>query len=175
MGRTVRMIKCGWGHPKKDDGKYIPLYSSCFEEADKSWSEGYHNWQKGLRSDTKGGWKEIEYKYKNLRYCDWDCRRPDPDDYMPKWLKEEANMYVMYEDTSEGTPISPPFETPEELARWLVDNKASSFGSCTATYEQWLYVCKGGWSPSMVISDGRAQSGVEAMGDNSKQLRDYDT
>lgn len=42
---------------------------------------------------------------------------------------------MIYETCSEGSPISPAFETPEELARWLTDN---SFGSMTATYEQWL-------------------------------------
>jgi len=57
---------------------------------------------------------------------------------------------MMYENTSEGTPISPPFETPEELARWLADNNASAFGGMTATYEQWLATCKGLYAPSMV-------------------------
>jgi len=30
------------------------------------------------------------------------------------------------------------FTTPKELARWLEDNNASSFGSSTTTYDEWL-------------------------------------
>ena len=70
---------------------------------------------------------------------------------------------MMYEDTTEGTPISPAFATPEELARWLADTGASAFGDSTATYEQWLHVCKGGWAPSAVIDINGMRSGVEAM------------
>lgn len=57
---------------------------------------------------------------------------------MPQWPENEATHYMMYEDTSEGTPISPAFATKEELARWLTDTGASAFGRLTATYEQWL-------------------------------------
>ena len=63
---------------------------------------------------------------------------PLEEEFMPLWPAEEATHYMMYEDTTEGTPISPAFETPELLARWLVDNKASSFAYSTASYESWL-------------------------------------
>jgi len=70
---------------------------------------------------------------------------------------------VMYENTSEGTPISPmfPLEQREELAEWLADNNASAFGSMTATKEQWLATIEQGWAVSMVYSTGKgARSGV---------------
>lgn len=75
---------------------------------------------------------------------------------------------MMYENTSEGTPISPAFETPEELAHWLADNGASAFGSETASYESWLRICRGGFAPGMIITqhaDGieTIQNGVEAL------------
>jgi hypothetical protein len=82
---------------------------------------------------------------------------------MPNWPAEQRTHYMMYEDTSEGTPISPAFETPEELARWLVDNKASAFSDMTADYEHWLRAARGAWSPGMVIADGVMQSGVQAL------------
>jgi len=88
---------------------------------------------------------------------------PDPDDYMPSWTEEEKTHIMMYQNTSEGTPISPAFETPEELARWLADNNASAFGDEGATYEQWLGMCKSGWAPSAVMSGGVLQSGVAAL------------
>ncbi len=77
---------------------------------------------------------------------------PDYDDYMPDWRDEERTHYQMYEDTSEGTPISPVLESPEVLARWLVDNEASAFAGQTASYESWLRVANGGFAPSMIIT-----------------------
>ena len=87
--------------------------------------------------------------------------RPDPADYMPEFPEGEATGWCMYETTSEGTPISPVFETPEELARWLADTGASSFGSSTATYEQWLSMIRAGWAPSAVATSEGVSSGVE--------------
>ncbi|MCK5445108.1 MAG: hypothetical protein KAI73_05745, partial [Rhodospirillaceae bacterium] len=73
--------------------------------------------------------------------------------------------WQMYETTSEGTPISPPMETPELLARWLADNNASAFAKDTATYEQWLSTIKRGFAPSAIMGDGKLESGVAALGD----------
>lgn len=75
----------------------------------------------------------------------------------------EGDGWQMWETTSEGSPISPVFATPEELARWLADNGASTFGSDTGTYEQWLRMITGaGWAPSAVVDERGVRSGVEA-------------
>lgn len=60
--------------------------------------------------------------------------------------------YQMWETTSEGSPISPVFASPEELARWLADNKASWFGDATATYDQWMSLI--GDAPVEEVDDG---------------------
>jgi hypothetical protein len=172
MGREVRMVKSGWSHPKTEQGVYIPLLGWSFEEEDKEWSEEYAKWQEGLVSDYEGGWKPMDASLAGLRYTDYSGDRPSPDNYMPQWSEGEAILFVMYENTSEGTPISPAFETPEELARWLADTGASSFGDSTATYEQWLYVCKGGFAPSAVIENGVLMSGVEVMGNDVLQEKE---
>ena len=68
----------------------------------------------------------------------------------------------MWETTSEGSPISPVFPTPQALARWLADSGASSFGAQTATYETWLAMIeRTGWAPSMIVAGGVVKSGVE--------------
>lgn len=75
--------------------------------------------------------------------------------------------WQMWESTSEGSPISPVFETPEKLARWLEKSKASAFGGDTATYDEWLKMIRAGWAPSAVLNtaDGRGlRSGVSAVG-----------
>lgn len=46
--------------------------------------------------------------------------------------------WQMWETTSEGSPMSPVFATPEELARWLADTGASVFGSNTLDYAGWM-------------------------------------
>jgi hypothetical protein len=172
MGREIRMIKPGWEHPKYPDdhyeshrrGRYIPLYRGGFVARDAEWNEEYAKWQEGfVRSYAAGEtWRPRE-PGDGPRYTDYAGSRPSPDDFMPDWPEGEATLLVMYEDTSEGTPISPGFETPEELARWLADNGASSFGDMTATYEQWLSMAKRGWAPSMVLSSAGMESGVAAL------------
>ena len=96
-----------------------------------------------------------------MNFSEWHGERPKKEDYMPEWPEEMLTHIMMYEDTSEGTPISPAFTTPEELAKWLADNNASAFGDMTATYEQWLNVCRGAFAPSLVIDEHGMRSGVE--------------
>ncbi len=75
-----------------------------------------------------------------------------------------GDAWQMWETTSEGSPISPPMSTPELLARWLADNKASAFGDEGASYESWLRMIVGtGWAPSAVLIGGHMMSGVEAV------------
>jgi hypothetical protein len=88
---------------------------------------------------------------------------PNKEDFMPDWTAEQCTHLMMYEDTSEGTPISPAFKTPEELARWLADNGASAFGGEGASYEGWLRVARGGFAPSAVAINGVLVNGVDAL------------
>ena len=79
----------------------------------------------------------------------------------------EAYGWQMWEDTSEGSPISPIFDNPEDLARWLTDTGASAFGGQTADYEAWLKAVIRGYSPSAVMTiseqEMKLQSGVEGF------------
>lgn len=84
------------------------------------------------------------------------------------WVETEppdGPGYQMWETVSEGSPISPVFETPEALARWLADTGASASGDQTATYDQWLNVCKGAYAPTMVMDAKGLRSGVAATED----------
>ena len=81
---------------------------------------------------------------------------------MRAFAEGTATHFMMYKTCSEGTPISPAFATPEELAHWLADTGASSFGRMTSPYEAWLRVCQGGYAPSAVYdSQHGLRSGVE--------------
>ena len=141
MSREVRRVSQDWRHPKDERGHFIPMH------------ETFPYNQAEIEEGLRDGWLEGNPPYYNFAV-------------MPQWNEIEKTHYQMYETVSEGTPISPIMESPEMLARWLTDNKASASGRMTANYEQWLTVCKGGYAPSMVYIPGRGLiSGVEALND----------
>lgn len=169
MGREVRRVPGDWQHPKNASGDYIPLLNRSFAEDDRAWTEGWEKWQQGLcRSySDPSGWEPVDPEHRGMRFSEYDCSRPDPDDYMPDWPEAQRTHLMMYENTSEGTPISPAFKTPEELARWLTNNGASAFGSLVGTYEGWLSVAQGEVAIGMIVSDGRIVSGVDALAETA--------
>jgi len=68
--------------------------------------------------------------------------------------------YQIWETVSEGSPISPVFSTPEDLARHMATTRWG--GDRGTSYETWLKFINGpGWAPSMVVVDGVLKSGVE--------------
>ena len=148
MGREVRRVPADWQHPKDElTGHHKPLFDGDYEVDAKEFLE---------MANTKSLQEALEYM---------GC--PDREDYMPSWPEDQRTHLMMYETCSEGTPISPAFETPEELARWLTDNEASPFGGSTASYEGWLRVARGGFACSAVISNGAMTSGVDGLSDNA--------
>lgn len=162
MGREIRMVPANWNHPAKvvDRGniQFVPLLGGSFPERASQYAAEKEKWDHGEFPDWAGE------ESKKLSFEEFEGQAPNADDYMPEWKLEEKTHLMMYEDTSEGTPISPAFATPEELARWLTENGASSFGSSTATYEQWLSTCKRGFAISAVYTPSTGLvSGVEAM------------
>lgn len=165
MGREVRRVTATWEHPKNDNGNYKPLLGMSFTEQLKNWEEGREQWEKGFRKswDDENPWKPKEADELEMSYEEWTGEKPIIDYYMPEWKESELTHIQMYEDTSEGTPISPVFDNAEDLARWLADNNASSFGSSTATYEQWLSTINRGWAPSMIMDNNGLRSGVEVL------------
>jgi hypothetical protein len=140
MGREVRRVSKDWEHPKDEKGNYIPMHDEFVYNKEEI--------EEGLRD----GWLKDDPPF-------YGC------DVMPQWTEEEKTHYQMYENVTEGTPISPVFETPEELATWLVESGADSGAGRRATYEQWLRVCKGGFAPTFIMTTGpdgcKIESGVE--------------
>lgn len=170
MGRELRMIKPGWEHPQDgfySDGtiRYQPLIGRPFTESLAQWELGNAQWEAGLVEDwhpsKPSAWKLKEDIHANMTFAEWYGQKPVREEYMPEWAPSEATKFVMYEDTSEGTPISPAFDTPEELAHWLADTGASALGGMTASYESWLSTAKRGWSVSGVIINGEMRPGTD--------------
>lgn len=139
MGREVRRVPATWEHPKDARGRFIPMHQH-FSYNEEEIAEG-----------LRDGWLENKPPHYGVAV-------------MPDWPEAERTHWQMYETTSEGTPISPVMPTPEALARWLDENKASAFADFTATYDQWLAMIECGWAPSAAIESGVVRSGVEAFG-----------
>jgi len=146
MGREVRKVPADWEHPKVR-GSHVPLFDH-YRTAVSDWDEHAAEFDRG-----EGFYHEHGYARPGDTYADHECDRPEPSDYMPDWPDGERTHFMMYEDTSEGTPISPAFESGEELARWLADNRVSSFGlSRPAPYEWWLKCIEGTVFTGMVMT-----------------------
>lgn len=85
-----------------------------------------------------------------------------------EWAPTEppaGDGYQMWETVTDGSPISPVFATPEELAQYMVD---APWGADEGTdYETWLKFINGpGWAPSVVADNNGVRSGVEAVTDD---------
>ena len=127
----------------------------------------------GFGHDAINCWVCVKAKAKRLKYptscavCKgegslWDS--PENKHRAEHWKQLEpptGDGYQMWETVSEGSPVSPVFATPEELARYLADSKESS-----ANYEQWLAMIHGpGWAMSAVSTPEHGfQTGVQACG-----------
>lgn len=65
----------------------------------------------------------------------------------------EGDGWQMWETTSEGSPISPVFATPEELAAWCI-NGVTVFGGTKASRDQWLKIITGEDFAHVTIAPG---------------------
>lgn len=73
---------------------------------------------------------------------------PNPDEYMPK-----GEWYQLFETISEGSPITPPFATKEELVEWL--SKNPDFWGTQWNPEAAKDVVESGHAMSMIMANGK--------------------
>lgn len=176
MGREIRMVPPNWDHPKvmRQNGRegYQPMFDDRFENAAKEWKEGFAKWEAGERPSyysKEEGEPEPEF---------WEYNGEPPDrEYYRPWSDEEATWFQVWETVSEGTPVSPPFETKAELIEYLVENgdywdqSRRREGRTTMNCDPWsresaeAFVNGPGWAPSMVADSKGVRSGVEALAD----------
>lgn len=77
--------------------------------------------------------------------------------------------WQLWETVSEGSPISPVFASPEELAEYLSENDDTSL-----SIDQWLgWITKSGWAPSGIGVVGMGMySGVEFIANQIEQEKE---
>lgn len=144
-------------------GHHVPLHAGPYEDRAREWDEGQDRWNDGLVVDWRnGGWRARDDEPAD--YEDWDGPRPVEDRYMPTFAPGTATHYQMYEETSEGTPISPVHATPEDLAAWLADNHANAGFGSTCTRDEWLAMIGHGHSVGTMLTVGdEVVNGVAAV------------
>lgn len=163
MGREIRMVPMGWEHPKDAKGNYKPMYDRVYAEHRQEWLDNQRAWDDGTHPSLieSPGLKE-DYPF----FSDWDGGPPDREYYRDAWT-EAANCFQMYETVSEGTPVTPVFETEDELVDYLVE-VGTLWGKKHNRKSAEAFV-KAGYAPSFLMfsnSDGQGQvvDGVTAAG-----------
>jgi hypothetical protein len=143
MGRQLRRVAANWQHPKNQNGYYIPLFDRNFSEELAIWNIHKGQWDKGLRDDHKGGWQPKQGDEINMPFEEWYGNKPKATWYMPEWSDEEKTHIQLYENTTEGTPISEVYEASEleTLCEYAAKN-CTTFGEGTATKEEWMQMLK---------------------------------
>ncbi len=139
MGREIRRVPPNWKHPVRDcphspwaggcseakanGGKcFQPLYDHDAEWAWAEWQKEYAKWIAGEHDRVIAEHGEADYpKAEPYRaYCKWNGVPPDPEYYRPKWDEADATWFQVYQTVSEGSPVTPPFATKDELIEYLV-------------------------------------------------------
>jgi len=142
MGREIRMVPPNWEHPKRAyTDNYMPMHDRTFADALAEYIENYDAWKNKTHEDYD----------ESISFGDY-FGAIGPDGYRPEF-KEEPTWYQVYETVSEGTPVTPPFETKEELVEYLV--KKGTF-----------------WDQQRVRSGKQSNAGWDRQG--AKQFAEYE-
>lgn len=124
MPRRARRVPPDWKHPTDVGGTSIPLYDGTrYQARVEAWQQHAARWLKGF--DWNGDsqtWEPISDELRGLTFIEAQGPPPDPVEYTPQWSAAEATHWQYYEEVSKGTPLSPVFNSPEALARWIADH-----------------------------------------------------
>jgi hypothetical protein len=150
MGREVRKVPPNWEHPKDERGHEQPMFDQTFAEAAQEWKDAFAAWERGERPSY------CSQESRNLEHWEYHGGPPDRAYYRP-WSDEEATWFQLWQTVSEGSPVSPPFETKEELASYLAEY--GDFWDQMRGHGGWgmeraRAFVEAGWAPSMAIVNG---------------------
>lgn len=177
MGREIRRVIPHWEHPTESkpnhklgrmEEVYIPMFDRSYLLAITEWIEGHEKWESGEDPDRA---EHPEYRY----YAEWHGNPPCAECYRPDWTEEQMTWYQMYETVSEGTPVTPPFATQQELVDYLVehgdfwDQQRRAEGNSCMPCAPWSreqaekFVFGSGYMPSMIVTNGKIHTGSQIM------------
>lgn len=154
MGREVRMVPPNWRHPRHKDyyDRLQPMYDRRFEDAAAKWKAEFLKWEAGERPDY------CSEENRTLEFWEWNGEPPDRT-YYRTWRDEEATWFQVWETVSEGTPVTPPFATKDELIDYLATN--GDFWDQKRGDGPWDRAAAAkfvgsGWAPTFVVTQSEA-------------------
>jgi hypothetical protein len=113
----------------------------------------------GKCNHCKGGGETWKSKEQKRLHDAWEKTSPP-----------EGEAYQIWETVTEGSPVSPPFLDPWDLARWMVENDKTITRGLSV--DQWhTFITEVGYAISGVITSGTLISGVEAVVEQRKERR----
>ncbi len=151
MSREIRRVPPDWKHPTRGElgwgsrqNEYQPMHRSSYAERAEEWMKEYAQYQ------------AEEFDIGSRAYF-WDYDPPpDKNHYREReWKEEEATAFQIYEDMSEGTPVSPVFLTEVEMRTWLLEQ-----GHSEKATDRFI---DGGYAFSMVIVGKQARIGIDSL------------
>lgn len=171
MGREIRRVPPNWEHPRwtEEDARYtahVGEYRSCHDEtyadAAEAWMNACLEWEAGRHPDRERVDKECLPRY----FWEWEGPPPDPESYRPAFTAEPT-WFQLYETVSEGSPVTPPFETEAKLIKYLSTkgdfwHQKDSMNHGAPTYSQAEALVRQGGGMSMMVVDGKVMNTYEA-------------
>ena len=164
MGREIRMVPPNWSHPKNDRGHLQPMFGRSFEDELAEWLENLDRIRAGDLTEIERECYTGDGKNPLAEWLNDEGCAPDPKYYAP-WKKDEATWFQVWETVSEGTPVTPPFATRDELVAYLVaggddwDRQRGRGGYTRAQAEAFV---NAGWAPSAVMVGGQMFNAIES-------------
>ena len=154
MGREIRRVPPNWEHPKRCDGSYQPLYDRNYKKEAEEWLLGLYEWEENK--------KQGKINHGCQYYWEWYGDPPD-EEYHVNYSDDEATWVQLYETVSEGTPLTPPFATEDELIDYLVEHGDFWYKKPFEREVAEKFVKRDQWAPSMIFdkSTGTMYSGIE--------------
>ena len=143
MGRELRKVPANWEHPKDSYGKYIPMLKDFYGDALEEWIKENNSWNDGTHPDLiKNPSLKDDYPF----YAMYSGNPPTVEYFQTRKFKPEELTHIqLYENTSEGTPLSPvfPADQLDQLCEYA-ENNCSVFGSQKTTRERWKQMLSDG-------------------------------
>lgn len=127
-----------------------PMHNEDFEEACAEWHAEYAKWMTGERPD----YFDASEHPNGIEFWEWHGNPPERKYYRP-WKDKDATWFQVWETVSEGTPVTPPFETRQELVEYLVahgDYWDQQRGDRPWSRKSAEAFCNTGWAPSMAFT-----------------------
>ena len=130
MGREIRRVPVDFEHPTEEQelpgGQSKRIFKPCFAEAfataNARWDREEAQWRAGRHPNQEPGRETPD------SYAEWAGEAPNPDDYLPEEFDPEtATGWCLYEVVTEGTPITPVFESAAALIDYLA-TEGTRFG-----------------------------------------------